>query len=232
MSESKVTIVFVHGAYCDGSVWTKVLMPLAHEGFRIHTAQLPLESFDSDVASLTRLLDHANGPILLVGHSYSGAVITAAGNHEKVKALAYVCAFAPEEGEVFASLLSMNPTAYPQPSDTDPNGYLWLQADWAAEALGQDLHRGYLNLAVATQKPMQSASFGQSLRNPAWKHKPSAYLMTTEDRVLAPATQQVLAKRINARVQEVAASHMVLLSQPEAVTDFVRTSALTLSSNM
>lgn len=225
---NKVTLVFVHGAYCDGSVWTKALMPLAHEGFRIHTAQMPLESFEGDVASLTRLLDHADGPILLIGHSYAGAVITAAGNHEKVKALAYVCAFAPEEGEVFASLISMNPSKYPPTVGPDPQGFLWLQADWAAEALGQDLHRGYLNLAVATQKPVQSAIFGQSLTNPAWKHKPSAYLITTEDRVLLPETQHTLAKRIGARTQEVAASHLVLLSQPEVVADFVRTSALTL----
>ncbi len=230
MPEKKSTIVFVHGAYCDGSIWTKTLMPLAHEGFRIHTAQMPLESFEGDVASLTRLLDHAEGPILLVGHSYAGAVITAAGNHEKVKALAYVCAFAPEQGEVFASLLSMNPSGYSAGPAPDPQGFLWLEADWASEVLGQDLHRGYLNLAVATQKPTQSAMFGQSLENPAWKHKPSAYLVTTEDRVLAPATQHVLAKRMGARVQEVASSHMVLLSQPEAVADFVRISALAMAS--
>ena len=176
------------------------------------------------------LLDHADSPILLIGHSYAGAVMTAAGNHEKVKALAYICAFAPDEGEVFASLMSMNPTQYPPSSVPDPHGYLWLQADWAAEALGQDLHRGYLNLAVATQKPIQSAIFAQSLSNPAWKHKPSAYLVTTEDRVLAPATQHILAKRMGARVQEVAASHLVLLSQPEAVTELVRTSALAMTS--
>ncbi len=229
MSEKKATLVFVHGAYCDGSVWTKTFMPLAHEGFRIHAAQLPLESFDGDVASLTRLLDHVDGPVLLVGHSYSGAVITAAGNHEKVKSLVYICAFAPEEDEVFASLMSMHPTKYPPPFGPDPQGYLWLEADWAAEALGQDLHRGYLNLTVATQKPMQSAIFGQSLSNPAWRHKPSAYLITTEDRVLAPETQHVLAQRMGARVQEVAASHLVLLSQPEAVTEFVRISALALA---
>ncbi len=230
MFETKATLVFVHGAYCDGSIWTKTLMPLAHEGFRVHTAQMPLESFEGDVASVSRLLDHAEGPILLVGHSYAGAVTTAAGNHEKVKALAYICAFAPEEGEVFGSVVSMNPTGYPSLAKPDPQGYLWLEADWAAEALGQDLHRGFLNLAVATQKPIQSSIFGQSLRSPAWKDKPSSYLITTEDRVIAPATQHILAKRISARVQEVAASHLVLLSQPEAVTDFVRTSALAMTS--
>ena len=226
MAETKSTIVFVHGAWCDGSIWTKTLMPLAHEGFRIHTAQMPLESFESDVASLTRLLDHAEGPILLVGHSYAGAVITAAGNHEKVKALAYVCAFAPEQGEVFASLLSMNLTGYPASPAPDAQGFIWLEANWGSDVLGQDLHRGYLNLAVATQKPTNASVFGQTLSDPAWKHKPSAYLVTTEDRVLAPETQHILVKRIGARVQEVASSHMVLLSQPEAVTDFVRVSAL------
>jgi pimeloyl-ACP methyl ester carboxylesterase len=224
-SSSKATIVFVHGAWCDGSVWTKALMPLAHEGFKIHAAQLPLESYEGDLAALNLLLDHVEGPVLLVGHSYAGAVISSAGNHEKVKSLAYVTAFAPEAGEVFGSLISMFPAQEQLTLQPDHRGFLWLDADFAAKALGHDLHRGVINLAVAVQKPTNSAIFGATLTNPAWKSKPNSYLITTDDKILAPETQRALAKRIGARTEEVAASHLVVLSQPEFVAQFVRTSA-------
>lgn len=221
---TKGTIVFVHGAWCDGSVWTKALMPLAHEGFKIHAAQLPLETFEGDVAALTNLLDHVAAPVLLVGHSYAGAVISAAGNHDSVTALAYVTAFAPEQDEVLGTIIGMYPAQAKLDLKPDSKGFLWLTADFAANALGHDLHRGIINLAVAVQKPTNAGVFAASIKNPAWKHKPSSYLITTEDRILAPETQRALAARIGARTEEVAASHLVPLSQPERVADFVRNS--------
>lgn len=219
------TIVLVHGAWCDASVWTNVLLPLAHEGYTVRAAQLPLESFDNDLAAVERLLEQVEGPVLLVGHSYAGAVISAAGNHPKVKALAYVCAFAPEAGEVFGSLMAMNPAEEQMAVTPDAEGYLWLDAAFAMKALGHDLHRGVIHLAVATQKPTNHKLFEATLDRPAWKRRPSAYLITTDDKILAPATQHTLAERIGARVEEVAASHLVLLSQPEKVASFLRTSA-------
>lgn len=223
--QGKGTIVFVHGAWCDGSVWTKALMPLAHEGFKIHTAQLPLETFAGDMASLTTLLDHVDGPVLLVAHSYGGAVATAAGTHEKVKALAYVAALTPEAGEVIGGITSMFPAAEKLDLQPDDKGFLWLNADFASKALGHDLHRGMINLLCVTQKPTNVAVFGATLDKPAWKTRPSAYLVTTEDKIVAPETQYALAKRLGAKVTEVAASHLVLMSQAEAVADFVRQSA-------
>ena len=222
------TIVLVHGAWCDGSAWTNVLVPLAHEGYTVRAAQLPLKSYEGDVAAVELLLDHVEGPVLLVGHSYAGAVISAAGNHAKVKALAYVTAFAPEADEVFGSLLSMHPAEAKMTIGPDASGFLWMDAEFASNALGHDLHRGVIHLAVAVQKPANYKLFEGKLSNPAWKHKPSSYLVTTEDRILAPKTQHELAKRINARTEEVAASHLVILSQPDAVAQFVRTSAATL----
>ncbi len=219
------TIVLVHGAWSDGSIWKDVLVPLAHEGYTVRAAQVPLQSYEGDVAAVNLLLDHAEGPVLLVGHSYSGAVISAAGNHPKVKALAYVTAFAPEADEVFGSLMSMHPAAVPMTLGPDASGFLWMDAEFAANALGHDLHRGVIHLAVAVQKPASYKLFEAKLTNPAWKHKPSSYLVTTEDRILAPETQRVLAKRIGARTEEVAASHLVPLSQPDAVAQFIRTSA-------
>jgi pimeloyl-ACP methyl ester carboxylesterase len=227
-STSKATIVFVHGAWCDGSVWTKALMPLAHEGFKIHAAQLPMESFEGDLAAVHLLLNHVEGPVLLVGHSYGGAVITSAGNHEKVKALAYVTAFAPEADEVFGSLMSMFPAEEQFTLRPDDRGFLWLDAEFATKALGHDLHPGVINLAAAVQKPTHSSLFGATLTNPAWKSKPSSYLITTDDKILAPKTQRALVKRIGARQEEVAASHLVVLSQPEFVAQFVSTSAQSL----
>lgn len=221
----KGTIVFVHGAWCDGSVWTKALMPLAHEGFKIHTAQLPLQTFAGDVTALTGLLDHVEGPVLLVSHSYGGTVATAAGTHEKVKALAYVAALTPEAGEVFGGITSMFPAAEKLDLQPDAGGYLWLTPDFAGKALGHDLHRGMINLLCVTQKPTNAAVFGATLEDPAWKTRPSSYLLTTEDKIVAPQTQHALAKRIGAKVTEVAASHMVMLSQAEAVAEFVRESA-------
>lgn len=227
---SKGTIVLAHGAWSDGSMWTNVLLPLAHEGYTVRAAQLPLESFESDVAAVNLLLDQVEAPVLLVGHSYAGAVITAAGNHAKVAALAYVCAFAPDAGEVFGNLMAMNPAKAQMTIVPDARGFLWLDAEFAANALGHDLHRGVIHLAVAVQKPTHHTLFEAKLSEPAWKQKPCAYLITIDDRILAPATQHVLAKRLDARTEEVAASHLVVLSKPEAVAKFIRTSAETLQN--
>ena len=218
------TIVLVHGAW-SGGAWREVLIPLAHEGFTVRAAQLPLKSFEGDVAAVDLLLDRVDGPVLLVGHSYAGAVISAAGNHPKVQALAYICAFVPQADEVFGSLLRMHPGASKASIGPDANGFLWIDAEYASDALGHDLHRGIVNLLVATQKPVSYKLFESKLSDPAWKRKPGAYLLTTEDRILNPDTQRVLARRAGGRIQEVAASHLVVLSQPDAVAQFIRTSA-------
>ncbi len=225
MAERKPgTIVLAHGAWMDGSGWREVLIALAHDGYKVRAAQLPLKSFEGDVAALELLLDHVEGPVLLVGHSYAGAVISAAGNHSKVRALAFVTAFAPEADEVFGSLMTMNPPASKASIGPDASGYIWIDADYAADAIGHDLHRGVINLAVSVQKPVSYRIFEAKLSDPAWKHKPSHYLITTEDRIFNPETQRTLAARIGARVEEVAASHLVVLSQPEAVAAFIRNS--------
>ncbi len=221
----KGTVVLVHGAWSEGGAWREVLIPLAHEGYTVRAAQLPLKSFEGDVAAVNVLLDRVDGPVLLVGHSYAGAVISAAGNHPKVHSLAFVCAFAPEADEVFGSLMSMHPPASTKTIGPDANGYMWIDADYASDALGHDLHRGIVNLAVATQKPVSYKLFESKLSDPAWKHKPGAYLVTSEDRILSPETQRELARRVGARTEEVAASHLVILSQPDAVARFIRTSA-------
>lgn len=226
MERRQGTVVLVHGAWNDGSSWREVLIPLAHEGWTVRAAQLPLKSFESDVAAVELLLDRVEAPVLLVGHSYAGAVISVAGNHPKVHSLAFVAAFAPEADEVFGSLMAMHPAATKMTIGPDANGFMWVDAEYAADALGHDLHRGIVNLLVATQKPVSYKLFDARLSDPAWKQKPSAYLVTTEDRILAPETQRELARRIGARsVVDVPASHLAPLSNPEAVAQFIRTSA-------
>ena len=178
MAEQKPgTIVVAHGAWLDAGAWRDVLIPLAHEGYRIRAAQLPFKSFEGDVAAVELLLDQVAGPILLVGHSYAGAVVSAVGNHPKVSALAFVAAFAPDADEVFNSLLQMHPSPSKAVLGPDASGYLWIDADYAADALGHDLHRGILNLAVATQKPVSYRIFEAKLAKPAWRSKPSSYLI-------------------------------------------------------
>ncbi len=226
----KGTIVLVHGAWSDGTIWKDVLLPLAHEGYSVQAAQIPLKSFESDVAAVELVLDHVEGPVVLVGHSYAGAVISAAGDHPKVTELAYVCAFAPEAGEAFGSLLAMHPAKAKMTIGPDASGFLWMDVEFGMNALGHDLHRGIIHLAVAVQKPASYKIFESKLSDPAWKRKPSSYLIATEDCILAPETQQVLAQRINARTEEVAASHLVVLSRPEVVAQFVRNSATSLAS--
>ena len=229
MAEQKNgAIVLVHGAWCQGSVWQEVLIQLAHEGHRVRAAQLPLQSFAGDVAAVHRLLDQVEGPVLLVGHSYAGAVITEAGRHSKVGALAYVCAFAPDAEEAFGGALSVHPGQEQMTIAPDAEGYLWLDAAFAGKALGHDLHRGVIHLMVATQTPTHGGLFASTLSEPAWKTKPCAYLLTTEDRILAPETQRELATKIHAQVEELSASHLVPLAQPAAVAGFLSKTASTL----
>ncbi len=231
-TREKGTIVLVHGAWSDGSIWKDVLLPLAHEGYSVQAAQIPLKSFESDVAAVELTLNHVEGPVLLVGHSYAGAVISAVGDHPKVKELAYIAGFAPDADEVFGSLLAMHPAEAKMTIEPDASGFLWLNSEFGMNALGHDLHRGVIHLAVAVQKPANYKIFEGKLSDPAWKRKPSSYLITTQDRILAPETQRVLAKRIQARIEEVAASHLVVLSQPEAVAQFIRNSAVSLASEV
>ena len=223
------TTVLVPGAWLDASSWREVLLPLAHEGYAVRAAQLPFQSYEGDVAALNLLLNHVEGPVLLAGHSYAGAVISAAGNHPKVEALAYIAAFTPEADEVFGSILGLHPAEVPMTIGPDADGFLWLDSDFAAKALGHDLHRGILHFLVAVQKPVHHKIFEGKLTDPAWKHKPSSYLVAADDRIVSPETQRELARRIGARTEEITGSHLLPLSQPEAVAQFLRTSGAALT---
>ncbi len=217
----RVNIILVHGVWSDGSTWRGVIAALARAGHPVYAAQMPLTSFDGDVAAVERLLDHVVGPLLLVAHSYGGAVISAVGGHEKVKKLVYLTALAPESGEPFGSLLMLNPPAARVELSPDQHGFIWATPAVFADAIAHDLHPGQVQLAVAMQKPYAHKLFLSSVSAPAWKTKPSAYLITTEDRIFSPKTQYMLAERIRATTREIAGSHMVITAHPDEVASFI-----------
>ncbi len=220
--QPKVSIVLVHGVWCDGSSWREVLTPLAHAGHKVYAAQMPLTSFDGDVAALERLLDHVVGDVVLVGHSYGGAVISAVGGHEKVKMLVYLAGLAPDAGESIGSGLTRNPPAAQMHMGPDQHGFVWATAELVSDAIAQDIHRGMVHFAVAVQKPYAHKLFEARLPNPAWKLRPTAYLVATEDRILNPKTQRAFAERMGAKTREVASSHLVIVSHPDEVVDFIQ----------
>ena len=218
----KLNIILVHGVWADGSSWSEVLTTLAHAGHRVYSAQLPLTSFDGDQAALERLLDRVNGPTVLVGHSYGGAVITAVGGHEKVRKLVYLAAFAPEKGERLGAVLSVHPPAAEVELGPDQHGFVWATPAIYANAVGHDLAKDTLELALAVQKPYNHRLFNSALSAPAWQSKPTSYLVAANDRILSPKTQRLLAKRIGANlVSEIESSHMMVLSMPFEVSQFI-----------
>jgi pimeloyl-ACP methyl ester carboxylesterase len=225
MAEEKPQIVLVHGVWCDGSIWREVITLLAHQGFHVSAAQIPLTSFEDDVAALNRTLDHQEGPVVLVGHSYGGGVISEAGNHPKVEKLVYITAFAPQPGEVLGQIMGKNPPAAQVEMKPDNHGLVWATSAQFEDAIAHDIHRGLVHLAVAVQKPFAMKIFEASVAKPAWQGKPSWYLVTGEDRILNPNTQRDMAAAIKATVKEVPTSHLPLLSNPEAVAGIIAEAA-------
>jgi pimeloyl-ACP methyl ester carboxylesterase len=218
----RLNIILVHGVWADGSCWSEVFPTLAHAGHRVYSAQLPLTSFDNDQAALERLLDRVSGPTVLVGHSYGGAVITAAGAHEKVRKLIYLAAFAPEKGERLGSILGIHPPKAQVEMGPDQHGFVWATPAVFADAVGHDLPKDTLDFLVAVQKPYSYRLFNAALSSPAWHTKPTSYLVASEDRILNPQTQRMLAQRIGAElVAEVESSHMVLSAAPYEVSQFI-----------
>ncbi len=223
--QGKINIVLVHGVWMDASSWREVLPILGHKGYKVTGVQIPLTSFEEDVAAVKRVLARQEGPVVLVGHSYGGGVITAAGNDPKIKALVYIAAFAPEANQALGELLGMNPPAANVQMKPDADGLVWASADILQDAIAHDVHRGIVNLLAAVQKPYAAKLFEASVSEPAWKTKPSWYLITTEDRILNPKTQHAVAEKIGAKISEIGSSHLPLFSHPDAVAKIIEDAA-------
>jgi pimeloyl-ACP methyl ester carboxylesterase len=215
-------VVLVHGAWADGSSWSKLIPILQANGLHAVAVQNPLSSIADDVASTNRLINAQDGPVLLVGHSYGGAVITEAGNNPKVAGLVYVAAFAPEEGETLGGMAQN----YPPPplfSEIQPieNGYLLLTRKGVFESFAQDLTPDEKSLLLATQGATQGAILATPITKAAWHSKPSWFVIASSDRAIAPEQEISTAKRMGSKTITLPSSHVPMLSHPKEVADFV-----------
>ncbi|THD60141.1 alpha/beta hydrolase [Phenylobacterium sp.] len=216
------TVVLVHGAWADGSSWAKVIPLLDGEGMAVTAVQLPLSSFESDVAAVRRAIALADGDIVLVGHSYAGAVIGEAGNDPKVKRLVYIDAFAPDDGESAGALFAKFEAA-PLGAELRPDaeGFLKLTREGVLALFAQDLSDDEKAVVYATQGPINASALGGVLTKAAWRDRPTFYLIGDQDHAIPRAEQEKMAARMNATTDHVDASHLPMLSQPQAVASFI-----------
>jgi pimeloyl-ACP methyl ester carboxylesterase len=229
--QSVKNVVLVHGAWADGSSWSKVIPLLQASGLNVACAQNPLSSIDADVASTNRTINAQDGPVLLVGHSYGGAVITVAGDNPKVRGLVYVAAFAPDEGETLGGMAQPF-GATPLFGEIRPieDGYLLLTAKGVAEDFAQDLSAEEKSLMVVTQGAIQGAILATRITKAAWHTKPSWVVISENDRAISPEQQRSTAKRMKAKTTSVPSSHVAMLAKPKEVAEFIIQAAASLGS--
>jgi pimeloyl-ACP methyl ester carboxylesterase len=220
------SIVLVHGGFVDGSGWERVYQILRKSGHAVTVVQNPTTSLAADVAVTKRALDQQPDQAVLVGHSYGGAVITEAGNHPKVAALVYIAAFAPDRGESVNTLIADPPPGAPVPPILPPQeGFLFLDKDAFAGSFAADVNPELAAFMADSQVPWGVDALAGAITEPAWRTKPSWYLVATEDRMIPPDAQRLMSGRANATVVETAASHAVYVSRPEAVAALIETAA-------
>jgi pimeloyl-ACP methyl ester carboxylesterase len=225
----KLTIVFVHGLWADGSCWSKVISPLVDKGYKVISVQNPTTSLEDDVAATKRVLDRADGDVVLVGHSWGGSVITEAGADPRVKALVYIAAFAPDKGETAGSLGdSVAPTILPG-FIQNANGYLTLSREGVAKGFAADLSPKEQDLVYAVQPPASQKVFGDVGVNAAWKNKPTWYVVASEDNAINSELEKRMAKRANAKTTILKSSHVAMLSKPQEVLDVILDAAKSVS---
>jgi pimeloyl-ACP methyl ester carboxylesterase len=219
-------IVLVHGGFVDGAGWEGVYKILKRDGYNVSIVQNPTISLEDDVAVTKRTLATQDGPTILVGHSYGGAVITEAGNHPKVSALVYIAAFAPDKGESVGSLIKDPPPGAPVPPILPPqDGFLFLDRAKFPASFAADVDPEKAAFMADSQVPWGIGAISGAISEPAWRTKPSWYLLTTEDRMIPPDAQRAMSKRAGASVVEVKGSHAIYVSQPRAVADLIEQAA-------
>jgi pimeloyl-ACP methyl ester carboxylesterase len=223
-SPSVKNVVLVHGAFADGSGWMAVAKILEKDGFKVSVAQPPETSLEDDVAATTRTIDAMGGPVVLVGHSYGGIIITAAGNDDNVKSLVYVAAFAPDTGESLGSLAGGKPPASSGPKPS-PDGFLYLDlasfhADFCA-----DLPKPLADFMAISQVGLSVKAAGAPATKPAWKNKPSFAIVATNDHAINPDLERSMYKRAGSTVKELASSHVAYISHPAEVAAMIERAA-------
>ena len=224
-------IVLVHGGFVDGSGWESVYQILKEDGYNVSIVQNPTISLEDDVAVTKRILAAQDGPAILVGHSYGGAVITEAGNDPKVAGLVYITAFAPDKGESVAALIKNPPPGAPVPPILPPqDGYLFLDRAKFPASFAADVDAEKAAFMADSQVPWGVEALSGKISQPAWKTKPSWYLIVTDDKMIPPDAQRFMSKRAGSTVVEVKGSHAIYVSQPEAVAALVEQAAKSVKS--
>ena len=225
-STNGLNVVLVHGGFVDGSGWEDVHNILTRDGHHVTIVQIPTLSLADDVMATRRVIDAQDGPVILVGHSYGGVVITEAGNDPKVTGLVYIAAFAPDTGESVASLIKDPPPDAPVPPILPPqDGYLFLDSTKFHDSFAADVDAEKAALMADSQVPWAVAALSGAIDEPAWKTKPSWYLVATEDTMIPPPAQRFMSKRAGATVTEVPGSHAIYMSRPTAVAAFIEQAA-------
>ncbi|HVQ36829.1 MAG TPA: alpha/beta hydrolase [Pyrinomonadaceae bacterium] len=225
------SVVLVHGGFVDGSGWESVYNILRNDGYTVAIVQNPTTSLSDDVAATRRIVASQDDPVILVGHSYGGAVITEAGNDPKVTGLVYIAAFAPDAGESVATLIKDPPAGAPVPPILPPrDGYLFLDNAKFAASFAADVEPGKAAFMADSQVPWGVEALSGTISEPAWKTKPSWYLVATDDKMIPPAAQRFMAQRAGSTVVEAAGSHAIYVSQPSAVAAIIKKAAGTVKA--
>jgi len=216
-----VTVVAVHGAWADGSSWKDVILSLEREGLRVVAAPIPLTSLSDDALALKRAIARTKGPVILAGHAYAGAVI-AAVHDDRAKALVYIAALAPDEGETVAQVFYRD-ERHPQAPQLAPDadGFIWMPDEAFRNAFAQNATADQITLSAAVQRPIALKCIQQPVPKPAWRSRPSWFLIAEEDRMINPKTQHFMAKRMGAKTRSLAVDHTPLLSAPQKVVDII-----------
>jgi len=215
------TVVLVHGAWADGSSWNRIILPLLHEGLKVVCAPIPLTSLSDDAGALNRVLQRIDGPVLLAGHAYAGAVIAAA-TEEKVKSLVYIAALAPDEGETVAQVFYRD-ELHPQAPHLQPDayGFIWMPPEGFQNAFAQNASDDMKAVTASVQRPIAVKCIQEPAPKPAWRSKPSWFLIAEEDRMINPKTQRFMAERMGAKIRVHPVDHTPLLTAPEVVVDII-----------
>lgn len=226
LQASAITVVLVHGGFVDGAGWEGVYGLLKKDGYNVSIVQNPTLNLAGDVAATRQIIAQAQGPVVLVGHSYGGVVITEAGNDPKVSKLVYIAAFAPDKGESVASLIKDPAPGAPVPPILPPqDGFLFLDKAKFAASFAADVEPGKAQFMADSQVPWGLGALDGAISEPAWKKKPSWYLVATDDRMIPPAAQRFMSERAGAKVTESAGSHAIYVSRPEDVAAIIRKAA-------
>jgi len=227
MADKPISVVLVHGGFVDGSGWQGVHKALSGQGFEVIVVQNPTITLADDVAVTRRAIAAAKHPVVLVGHSYGGVVITEAGNDPKVASLVYVAAFAPDSGESVETLIANPPPDAPVPPILPPqDGFLALDKSKFAASFAADVEPGLAQFMADSQVPWGVEALAGKVSSPAWKSKPTHYIVATDDHMIPPPAQRQMAQRAGAQVSETGGSHAFYVANPQTVADVIAQAAL------